>query len=187
MSNGILVKLFREMVFINLWSVIHWYVRPIVKWILRKTTRLCELQRICYGDRAGAQRTCNVENSLMLSRTRDVREVTAFLDAVVLERRFVPQNFDDVLYPSINIILRTKQVNTKLHPKFVPAFKLCLQQIWSYRQLQDEIEELRCTPYDSKNIYHEIKLLKLWSLLQPNEKLKDRITKQWQDIGFQVW
>ncbi|CAH4035531.1 ELMO domain-containing protein 2 [Pieris brassicae] len=173
------------MVFFNLWSVIHWYIRPFVKWILRKTTRLCELQRICYGDKPGAQRTCNVENSLKLSHTRDVIEVITFLDAVVLEKRFIPQNFDDVLYPSINIILRAKQINTKLHPKFVPAFRKCLQQIWSYRQLIDDIEELRCTQYDSKNSDHEEKLLKLWSLLQPNELLEDRITKQWQNIGFQ--
>ncbi|CAK1546061.1 unnamed protein product [Leptosia nina] len=173
------------MIFFNIWSVLHWYVRPFVKWFLRKTTRLCELQRICYGDKAGAQRTCNVEKSLILSRTKDVKEVIAFLDAVVVERRFIPENFDDILYPSISIIMRTKKIDNKLHPTFAPSFRQCLQQIWSYKQLIDEVEDLRCTQYDYQNSTHEEKLLKLWNLLQPHEPLEERISKQWQDIGFQ--
>ena len=36
------------------------YFRPAIKWFLRQTTRLCELQRICYGEAPGAQRTCAV-------------------------------------------------------------------------------------------------------------------------------
>ena len=34
--------------------------RPLVKWFLRQTTRLCELQRICYGETSGAPRTIAV-------------------------------------------------------------------------------------------------------------------------------
>ena len=34
--------------------------RPAIKWFLRQTTRLCELQRICYGETPGAHRTCAV-------------------------------------------------------------------------------------------------------------------------------
>ena len=37
-----------------------WYLRPLVKWFLRQTTRLCELQRICYGEASGAPRTIAV-------------------------------------------------------------------------------------------------------------------------------
>lgn len=174
------------MVFFHLWTVLHWYLRPFIKWFLRKTTCLCELQRICYGDKIGAARTCNVEKSLLLSRTRDIKEVMAFLDAVVMERRFTPINFDDILTPAVSIVVRVKKINTKLHPTFSSSFRYCLQQIWCYRQLLDEVEELRQTPYDSNNIEHENKLIRLWSLLQPHEKLEDRVTKQWQDIGFQV-
>ena len=36
------------------------YLRPVIKWFLRVTTRLSELQRICYGQSPGAQRTCAV-------------------------------------------------------------------------------------------------------------------------------
>lgn len=174
------------MVFFNLWSVLQWYLRPFIKWFLRKTTRLCELQRICYGDRIGAERSCNIERSLMLSRTRDVQEVVSFLDAVVRERRFVPSHYSDILDPCVNIILRVKKINSKLHDAFKPAFRQCLIQIWSYRQLVDEVEDLRRTQFDSNNLEHEERLLRLWKLLMPDRPLEARITKDWQEIGFQV-
>ncbi|KAM3967252.1 ELMO domain-containing protein 2 [Aphomia sociella] len=173
------------MIVFNLWAVLQWYLRPFIKWFLRKTTRLCELQRICYGEKAGAPRTCNVEKSLMLSRTRDIKEVISYLDATVSERRFVPENLHDILNPSVSIIIRTKQINSKLHGSFVVSIRRCLEQIWSYRSLINEVEELRQVQFDSSDLEHEEKLLKLWSLLVPNEPLEGRITKQWQSIGFQ--
>ncbi|XP_049869973.1 ELMO domain-containing protein 2 [Pectinophora gossypiella] len=173
------------MSFFSIWSALQWYLRPIIKWFLRKTTRLCELQRICYGEKAGAARSCNVEKSLMLSRTRDVKEVVSYLDGTVLERRFVPANFRHILDPSVGIILRVKKINPSLHGSFVVSFRRCLEQIWSYRLLLDEVEELRKLQYDSNDQEHEEKLLRLWSLLVPGEELEGRVTKQWQDIGFQ--
>ena len=44
----------------QLYSLVMWYLRPLVKWFLRQTTRLCELQRICYGEPTGAPRTLAV-------------------------------------------------------------------------------------------------------------------------------
>lgn len=174
------------MPFFDIWSVLQWYLRPIIKWFLRKTTRLCELQRICYGDPAGAKRTCNVEKSLMLSRTKDVKEVVSYLDGVVAEQRFVPANFREILTPSIAIILRVKKIKPLIHGSFVISFRRCLEQIWSYKLLMNDVERLREMQFNSANPEHEEKLLKLWSLLVPNEDLIMRITKQWQYIGFQV-
>lgn len=174
------------MIVFNIWSVLQWYLRPFIKWFLRKTTRLCELQRICYGDRVGSERTRNVEKSLMMSRTRDVKEIVSHLDGTVFQRRFIPSNFREILDPSVAIILRVKKINPKLHVSFIVSFRRCLEQIWSYKSLVDEVEELRRTHYDSDNFEHEQKLLKLWSLLMPNNPLEGRVSKQWQDIGFQV-
>lgn len=174
------------MIVFNLWSVLQWYLRPFIKWFLRKTTRLCELQRLCYGEKAGASRTCGVERSLILSRTQCVKEVVSYLDTVVYERRFVPENFREILDPSISVIMRVKKINPKLHGPFILSFRRCLEQIWSYKSLMDEVEELRKTQYDSNIPEHEEKLLKLWSLLVPNDPLEKRVTKQWQHIGFQV-
>lgn len=36
--------------------------RPFVKWLLRKTTGLCELQRICYCEPNGAPRIHGIGN-----------------------------------------------------------------------------------------------------------------------------
>ncbi|XP_048007663.1 ELMO domain-containing protein 2 [Leguminivora glycinivorella] len=173
------------MVFFNIWSVLQWYLRPLIKWFLRKTTGLCELQRICYGDKPGAERTSNVERSLMLSRTKDVKEVVSYLDTIVYQRRFIPSNFPEILNPSVAIVLRVKKINPKLHDLFIVSFRRCLEQIWSYKMLVQDVEEMRKTPYDCMIPDHEEKLLKLWNLLVPNEDLESRVTKQWQYIGFQ--
>lgn len=174
------------MIFYNLWHVLQWYVRPLIKWFLRKTTSLCELQRICYGDKAGAPRTCNVEKSLTLSRTPEVQDVIKYLDRIAGQRMFRLRNSREVLDPAIGVIVRVKKINPKLHTPFIVSLRVCLEQIWFYKQLVGEIEILRKTPYDSSNSDHEKKLLQLWSLLVPNENLEARVTKQWQYIGFQV-
>nr|CAD7401570.1 unnamed protein product [Timema cristinae] len=57
--------------------------------------------------------------------------------------------------------------------------------IWGYRQLVHEVERLRTIQYDADDSSHEDKLLKLWGLLMPDVQLKSRVTKQWQEIGFQ--
>ena len=51
--------------FQSLIAWLYWYFRPAIKWFLRQTTRLCELQRICYGEAPGAQRTCAVGKNLL--------------------------------------------------------------------------------------------------------------------------
>ncbi|KAL4707929.1 hypothetical protein ACJJTC_013720 [Scirpophaga incertulas] len=173
------------MIILKIWSVLQWYLRPFIKWFLRKTTRLCELQRICYGEQAGAPRTCSVEKSLMLSRTQCVKEIVTYLDNVVNERRFVSEYFTDILDPSISIIMRAKKINPKLHESFSVSFRKCLESIWSYKSLIIAIEELRCCQFDSNNSEHEKKLLRLWDLLVPDDKLEARVTKKWQHIGFQ--
>jgi len=60
-----------------------------------------------------------------------------------------------------------------------------MEQIWGYAALVDSIESIRRISYDSNNKEHEAKLLSLWNILQPSEPLVERISKQWQDIGFQ--
>lgn len=47
------------------------------------------------------------------------------------------------------------------------------------------MENLRKTAYDADDLTHEQKLYDLWDNLMPHEKLESRVTKQWQDIGFQ--
>ena len=50
--------------------------RPVIKGFLRVTTRLCELQRVCYGERAGAPRTMAVGELHILKGSKDSSQIT---------------------------------------------------------------------------------------------------------------
>uniref|UniRef100_A0AC35TMC5 ELMO domain-containing protein n=1 Tax=Rhabditophanes sp. KR3021 TaxID=114890 RepID=A0AC35TMC5_9BILA len=63
--------------------------------------------------------------------------------------------------------------------------KFSMKQIKAYHVLGCLVESGRQEYYDSENEVHEEKLLSLWNLLNPNEKLSARKSKQWEDIGFQ--
>ncbi|KAG0023459.1 ELMO domain-containing protein 1 [Podila clonocystis] len=84
-------------------------------------------------------------------------------------------------------ILRKKRFPESGAPDTRAAKKLqyALDRIASTHQLAREINQRVHTKYDSTNPTHERKLLLLWDLLCPNEKLTGRYTKQWTEIGFQ--
>ncbi|XP_067614971.1 ELMO domain-containing protein 2 [Eurosta solidaginis] len=158
-------------------------LRPFIKWFLHTFTRLCELQRIVYGAQAGASRTRQVERSLMLSQNCEIQQLVKELDTTVEccgeeELRLIPQR-------TINVVQNAKHIKAKIHPDFASLFGTCVLQIWSYRHLLHQVERLRAELYDANNLDHEQKLLELWNRLMPEEPLDGRITKQWQDIGFQ--
>lgn len=160
------------------------YIRPFIKWFLHTFTRLCELQRICYGARAGANRTRQVERSLALSKHIEIRKLLNELDEVVEHcneeelKRFPVQ--------AVAVVQRAKHIKSRIHPDFSALFGACVLQIWSYKHLMHEVERLRSINYDSDNLDHEQKLIELWQYLMPQQPLEGRISKQWQEIGFQV-
>ncbi|CAO3565022.1 unnamed protein product [Mortierella alpina] len=84
-------------------------------------------------------------------------------------------------------ILRKKQFPEGGDPNTPAAKKLqyALDRVASTHQLAREINQRIHTKYDSTNPTHERKLLLLWDLLCPQEKLSARYTKQWTEIGFQ--
>jgi len=185
--------------------------RPAIKWFLRQTTRLCELQRICYGEAPGAHRTCAVELSLQQSRSKRILEAMDVMYSEASKQSFASEsitggdvlvttadedndserlkrkqkNANDNAHKVINVILHVKKIKRDLHIQFVHSLAACLSQICNYKQLASEVETLRATPYDADNLVHEQQLLQLWSLLQPGVPLMTRKTKQWQNIGFQ--
>ncbi|CAD6991581.1 unnamed protein product [Ceratitis capitata] len=163
--------------------VIFLHLRPFIKWFLHTFTRLSELQRIVYGAQAGASRTRKVERSLMLSQNIEIQQLLQELDTAV-------ESCSDnelILLPvrAISVVQHAKHIKSKIHPDFTPLFGTCVLQIWSYRHLLHQVERLRAEPYDANNLVHEQKLLELWNRLMPEEPLEGRITKQWQEIGFQ--
>ena len=168
----------------SLWTFIYLYFRPFVKWFLRKTTKLCELQRICYGEKRGGARSLGVHRSLTLSRSSDIQRLRMILDEKSDQQLFSLQRHDLIQY-ALRTVLIVKQIDVYIHPEFPKSFSRCIEHIWGYRQLVNDIEAIRKVPYNSETSEHEEKLLKLWSLLMPNQPLCSRVTKQWQEIGFQ--
>lgn len=168
-----------------IFNCLYWYLRPLIKWFLRHTTKLCELQRICYGEPYGAPRSLAVEFSLKHSKSQDIRNIIKKLDEFSRTQDFKDESGQAVITEAVVTVLKVKKINPKIHPQFVQSFGKCVEHIWGYKQLLLDVEQMRTTVYDSENIEHEKKLLYLWEQLMPDEKLTARVTKQWQDIGFQ--
>lgn len=83
-------------------------------------------------------------------------------------------------------VFQIKKIDLEVSPEFTTSFKYSILIIWGYRQTLWEVEKLRTTRYDSDLSEHEEKLYQLWKMLMPHIPLEGRVTKQWQDIGFQV-
>lgn len=170
---------------LGIFPLIYAYVRPLIKWFLRRFTRLCELQRICYGYEKGACRKKAIEQSLDLSRTPRIKALIGTLNDSI-KHRIVSSEFHDELVPhAVTQILTIKRIKPKIHPDFGKLLAPCIESIWSYRRLCAEVDNIRIIPYDKSNDTHEEKLMMLWNLLMPSQPLEQRQSKQWQDIGFQ--
>ncbi|XP_024947079.1 ELMO domain-containing protein 2 [Cephus cinctus] len=168
-----------------LWSLVCYFFRPWIKWFLRQTTQMCELQRICYGEPSGAPRALAIEDSLRHSRDATIKKLLIYLDDISDKCEITIETEQEVLQEVIKTVLLTKKINPVAHPDFAKSFGKCIELIWGYRQLCVECEELRKIPYDAENPEHEALLMKLWDSLNPDEILTSRVSKQWQHIGFQ--
>lgn len=161
------------------------FLRPLLKWFLRKTTKLCELQRVCYGHPSGAPRTLAVEYSLEQSKTSQIKEVVKFLNEKSENQEFIGRQTKSSIELAVVTVIRVKKIHPTIHNQFIKSFGRSVEQIWGYRQLKVEVEELRRTAFDSSDPQHEELLLGLWRRLNPDIPLEARVTKQWQNIGFQ--
>ncbi|CAH1777094.1 unnamed protein product [Owenia fusiformis] len=131
-----------------------------------------KLQRsCCNGKYSCGMRAYKVEKSLQHSKTPG------------LKRLLVEDNIN--IDHAVEEILLIKSVSPEVYPQFGHALKTCLCQICGYRQLIQQLEIIRKTKYSSENHQHEAMIMQLWETLMPNEPLESRISKQWQEIGFQ--
>lgn len=158
----------------SIWRLFEYYLRPIVKWFLRKTTGLCELQRICYGEVSGAPRIHGVEYSLSMSNSPQIKQLVEHLNGISDNQRFNGANERELLRGAVNTVLLVKKINPIFHPQFITSFGKCIEQIWGYRQLIAQIEELRTTLYDCDNFEHERRLYTLWENLMPHDELEGK-------------
>ncbi|XP_061484652.1 ELMO domain-containing protein 1 isoform X1 [Rhineura floridana] len=142
-----------------------------LKFVVRKLTGRCELQRICYSTKPGAGRTMKIESSLRSSKNKLLQSSVSV--------------HPDAIEKTIDAIMDLKRINPDVNPQLGVSLQACLLQIVGYRNLIAEVEKLRREPYDSEDPHHEEMLLKLWKCLQPDSPLEARISKQWCEIGFQ--
>lgn len=68
---------------------------------------------------------------------------------------------------------------------FAHPYRLCLVQIYGYKQLIIKLDKLRQISFDHENKSHQVLLFTLWEQLLPEQKIDGLISKQWTDIGFQ--
>ncbi|KAH7985416.1 hypothetical protein HPB49_026431 [Dermacentor silvarum] len=134
------------------------------QWILRSLTRLCELQRICYGTERGCKRTRELEWSLQMSRTRP--PLHKELCATAVE------------YAVIGVTC-VKKINTQVHREFVRSFRTSMLQMCGYRQLVYEVELLRKTQFVAQDPEHLNKLLR--SPARARVQAVDRVGFQGED------
>ncbi|XP_033998093.1 ELMO domain-containing protein 1 [Trematomus bernacchii] len=142
-----------------------------LKFVTRKLTGRCELQRICYNNKHGARRTLKIESSLRCSKN------TLLQSALSVHPDKVEKTIED--------IMALKKINPDTNPQLGISLQASLLQIVGYRKLVGEVEKLRREQYDCENQEHEDMLMKLWKELRPDSPLTGRISKQWCEIGFQ--
>lgn len=92
----------------------------------------------------------------------------------------------EFVHYSVYTILTLKRIHPQIHPQFAPSFSQCIEQLHGYETLRRDVETLRLKSFDCEDAGHEAKLAKLWEALMPDTPLGARVSKQWQDIGFQV-
>ncbi|OZC08334.1 ELMO/CED-12 family protein [Onchocerca flexuosa] len=162
--------------FINLYqyicSIFYRLLRITLNWFMLMVTGKTKLERIL---------TWNVDN-----RGQITAEVEKLIDEKELPAmpRFWKAGQEDKLATEI-IRECCSEINNELFEEMKNVLKRSLSQIRGYQELCDHVEKMCKEKYDPENETHEKRLLKLWELLMPTEDLEDRITDQWQKIGFQ--
>ncbi|KAI8826738.1 ELMO/CED-12 family-domain-containing protein [Fimicolochytrium jonesii] len=98
------------------------------------------------------------------------------------------QRFDDDGEQAIESVMRKKGFSTHGGAFTSPAssnFRHCVREIRASYAVVDILQKRAATTFDSGDAQHEKMLLEFWRLAKPNETLRNRISDQWQTIGFQ--
>lgn len=164
-------------------GAIYLFFRCLLKGFLRRTTGLCELQRICYADNVGSRRAKGVEKSITLSHSSAIQRFHEELNELADSDQLV--NNWPAVERAIEVTMQVKQIDRTIHEKFIDPYRISLVQVYGYRQLLARLEKVRSINYEAGNRDHQTLLRKLWTLLQPDVELEALVSKQWADIGFQ--
>ncbi|KAG1667876.1 ELMO domain-containing protein 1 [Nymphon striatum] len=90
-------------------------VTPMLKWALRWTTNLCELQRICYGEEKGMKRTSAVESSLRQSKCDLIQKLLAKLDSMAEQGKITNKTCSDLTEYAVITVVKVKNIKPELN------------------------------------------------------------------------
>ncbi|XP_057294975.1 ELMO domain-containing protein 1-like [Hydractinia symbiolongicarpus] len=145
--------------------------RSIVKQIIRMITGKCELERLCQSNKFDFRECQEVEFSLYHSKQEEIRRI------LVADKMKVKN--------ALQTILRLKRIVPDKDLEFLSAMPKFLCKIISYNALLTKVDQERSQKYDEENESHEELLHQLWLFLKGDEKLPERYTSKWTEIGFQ--
>lgn len=175
--------------FFSSWIYYFWltFIRPFVKGFLRRTTGLCELQRICYATRgSSSERSLQIEQSIVLSRSKVLQRVR---NRIIYQPKtqIIPKTIisDDIsnelsqsesdnllIHHAIEAICLEKSINENIHLEFVSGLKYALTQMYQFKKVTDETVELTQTPYNKENNDHvQLLLVSVFICLFKNNDL----------------
>lgn len=151
-------------------------IYKLIKFIIRKILNTTELVRVCRNDKwREARLACRID------------QVIFYSDKLKDERIQLLKGTKEQINEAYNKILEKKRFPDDASHNSIEAKILlnCLLRIKETYEICHVLESRAALSYDSNNPDHETKLLKLWSLLNPEEELTSRKSEQWQTIGFQ--
>jgi len=157
------------------------YFRPMYKKVLHILTGQCEIERIFSSSKLTmAAKIRKLELALVHSKRHELRKVLEIVGK--LKEDEVETKVDDLA----KSVVEVKAIPEGDRRQWLQGeIAIVLRMIAGYRFLTDSVEVERAILYDTSNPEHEELLLKLWSLLKPGEELRERVSYQWTEIGFQ--
>jgi hypothetical protein len=163
----------------GVWQTISYVLFKAWKWIIHLLTGKPEIYRLYmrYPDnnkRSVLLRTMSILGSIRLSKFKPLRDVAS------------NHSLDASRAVTVVMELKTPKAIT---PHLLQSYERCLlascSRIVALSKLKHQVCQLRNEAYSVENARHEQHLQELWQGMMPGTQLKERISKQWQDLGFQ--
>lgn len=119
----------------------------------------------------------NLSRSSVLQRINN--QLSNLADENELEQKW------QIVEKAVEAICVVKRIDRKIHEDFPQPLRVCLTQIYGYKQLLARLDDVRSIDFDHSNESHQLLLSSLWKQLMPELPLKGMIGKHWTEIGFQ--
>lgn len=155
-------------------EIVCYYLNRMKKLVLKLSTGLSEIERICLNYTDACKRTMKLEQCLRDSANGD------FTNALDAENKL---SKDDIEAIAIRI-LEVRKISP-INPRVINAMKVSLAKIHSYRVLVARVNQLKSTQVSFDNKIHFMKIMNVWNALKSQDELKMIKSKRWSEIGFQ--